>query len=84
MPCCVHIQDYFSFKGQVLVIRPDGRFVAIEKKLYDKLSKEGKVDGANWVSEEEPPVGTTEFVPGSSSKFRPQELIFQEEKGEKQ
>ena len=26
-------QDYFAFKGQVLVIRPDGRFIAIEKKV---------------------------------------------------
>ncbi len=36
--------------------------------MYDKLSKEGKVDGKNWVSTEAPPVdGTVDFIPGGGN-----------------
>eukprot|EP00952_Eustigmatos_sp_NYUAD-ZCMA_P012121 48799-Eustigmatos_ZCMA.PRE.1 len=52
-------------RGQVLLIRPDGRFIAINKDEASKLEKEGKIQGNRWVSEEEPPAASTDYIPST-------------------
>ncbi|TFJ80739.1 hypothetical protein NSK_007916 [Nannochloropsis salina CCMP1776] len=67
-----NFKDYFAVKNQKLVVKPDGKFIAIDNKLYKQLEKEGKVDGNYWISKEDPPSdGTVDFIPGGSKNDAP-------------
>ena len=67
-----NFKDYFAVKNQKLVVKPDGKFIAIDNKVYKQLEKEGKVDGNYWVSKEAPPAdGTVDFIPAGSRNDGP-------------
>lgn len=67
-----NFKDYFAVKNQKLVVKPDGKFIAIDNKVYKQLEKEGKVEGNYWVSKESPPAdGTVDFIPAGSRNDGP-------------
>jgi len=67
-----NFKDYFAVKNQKLVVKPDGKFIAIDNKVYKQLEKEGKVEGNYWVSKEAPPAdGTVDFIPAGSRNDGP-------------
>ncbi|KAM3575152.1 hypothetical protein VYU27_002955 [Nannochloropsis oceanica] len=67
-----NFKDYFAVKNQKLVVKSDGKFIAIDNKVYKQLEKEGKVEGNYWVSKESPPAdGTVDFIPAGSRNDGP-------------
>jgi hypothetical protein len=38
------------------------------RQIYDQFAKEGKVDGANWIAKEDPPVEYIDVLESSTDK----------------